>query len=46
MMDSELVADALGEEVFEYVVRNKQQEWQDYRQQITPWELQRFMTRH
>ena len=46
LMGSELVAEALGEEVFDYVVRNKHQEWQDYRHQITPWELERFMTRH
>lgn len=40
---SELVAETLGEDVFEYVVRNKHQEWREYRSQITPWELRRFL---
>lgn len=39
MEQSELVADALGEHVFEYFLRNKWREWQDYQQQITQWEL-------
>ena len=43
MEDSELVAETLGEEVFSYVVRNKQQEWREYRNQVTPWELARFL---
>lgn len=39
MEQSELVADILGEHVFEYFLRNKWQEWHDYQQQITQWEL-------
>lgn len=39
MERSELVADILGEHVFEYFLRNKWREWHDYQQQITPWEL-------
>lgn len=39
MERSELVADALGEHVFEYFLRNKWREWYDYQSQITPWEL-------
>ncbi|MBC2681176.1 type I glutamate--ammonia ligase [Corynebacterium anserum] len=39
MERSELVADALGEHVFEYFLRNKWREWYDYQAQITPWEL-------
>lgn len=37
--NSELVAEALGEHVFEYFLRNKWREWQSYQAQITPWEL-------
>lgn len=44
MRESELVAQTLGEEVFEYVLRNKEQEWREYRAQITPHELKRFIT--
>ncbi|HZK05919.1 MAG TPA: type I glutamate--ammonia ligase [Actinomycetaceae bacterium] len=43
MRGSELVAETLGEEVFDFVIRNKQQEWQEYRLQVTPYELRRFL---
>ncbi|MFT4220308.1 MAG: glutamine synthetase family protein [Microbacterium sp.] len=39
MEDSELVAETLGEQVFNYVLRNKRREWQEYRTQVTPFEL-------
>ncbi|WP_250506073.1 glutamine synthetase family protein [Bowdeniella massiliensis] len=40
---SELMASTLGEDAFDFVIRNKHQEWQDYRAQITPFELDRFL---
>jgi glutamine synthetase len=43
MEGSELVRDTLGEHVFEYFLRNKRREWDDYKVQVTPWELQRFL---
>ena len=43
MERSELVAETLGEGVFDYVLRNKRQEWADYRRQVTPFELQRYL---
>ena len=39
MESSELVAEALGEQVFHYVLRNKRREWEQYRAQVTPFEL-------
>ena len=36
MEDSELVAEALGEHVFEYFIRNKRREWHDYKSHVTP----------
>ena len=39
MEDSELVAETLGEQVFNYVLLNKRQEWKAYRDQVTPFEL-------
>ena len=45
MEDSELVAETLGEGVFEFFLRNKRQEWSDYRHQVTPFELDRYLTR-
>ncbi|WP_308493864.1 type I glutamate--ammonia ligase [Microbacterium terrisoli] len=41
MEDSELVAETLGEQVFNYVLLNKRREWEDYRSQVTPFELAR-----
>jgi len=39
MEGSELVASTLGEQVFNYVLLNKRQEWKEYRAQVTPFEL-------
>lgn len=39
MERSELVAETLGEQVFSYLLREKQQEVLAYRQQVTPYEL-------
>ncbi len=43
MEGSELVAEALGEHVFDYFIRNKRAEWDDYRAQVTPFELERYL---
>ena len=43
MRESDLVAGALGEEVFDYVVRNKEKEWREYRQQVTHQEIRQFL---
>jgi glutamine synthetase len=43
MERSELVAETLGEQVFDFFLRNKRQEWHDYRAQVTPFELQRYL---
>jgi glutamine synthetase len=40
---SELVAQTLGEHVFEFFVRNKRAEWDSYKEQVTPWELERYL---
>jgi glutamine synthetase len=39
MEASELVAETLGEQVFNYVLLNKRKEWEAYRGQVTPFEL-------
>ncbi|MCA0379848.1 MAG: type I glutamate--ammonia ligase [Actinobacteria bacterium] len=39
MERSELVAETLGEQVFSYLIREKRQEVDAYRQQVTPFEL-------
>ena len=43
MEDSELVAETLGEQLFEFFLRNKRQEWDAYRQQVTEFELRRYL---
>jgi glutamine synthetase len=43
MEKSELVAETLGEHVFDFVLKNKKQEWEEYRAQVTPYELRRFL---
>ncbi|MCH8628461.1 type I glutamate--ammonia ligase [Arsenicicoccus piscis] len=45
MERSDLVAETLGEHVFDYFLRNKRQEWVDYRTQVTPFELERLLPR-
>src|SRR4051794_10168298 len=42
MESSELVAEALGEHVFEWFIRNKRAEWLAYKTQITQFELDRY----
>jgi glutamine synthetase len=39
MERSEFVAETLGEHVFDFFLRNKRAEWDQYRAQVTPWEL-------
>jgi glutamine synthetase len=42
MEGSDLVADALGERLFEWFVRNKREEWEAYRTYVTPFEVERY----
>ena len=39
MENSQLVADTLGEHVYDFVLRNKRAEWAEYSRQVTPLEL-------
>jgi len=43
MERSELVAETLGEQVFDFFLRNKRAEWNDYRSQVTAFELERYL---
>ncbi len=43
MERSELVADALGDHVFEWFIRNKRDEWASYCTQVTQFELDRYL---
>ena len=41
--DSELVLRTLGEHTFRRFVEIKRQEWDDYRVQVTPYEIENFL---
>ncbi|MGQ0631120.1 MAG: type I glutamate--ammonia ligase [Sporichthyaceae bacterium] len=43
MERSELAAETLGEGVFDFFLRNKRREWEEYRMQVTPFELDRYL---
>jgi glutamine synthetase len=43
MERSELMAEVLGEHVFEWFVRNKRAEWADYKAEVTAFELRRYL---
>jgi len=43
MENSELVAETLGEHVFDFFLRNKRAEWSEYRRQVTQWERERYL---
>jgi len=43
MEQSGLVREALGDQVFEWFIRNKRIEWQDYRTRVTAWEHDSYM---
>jgi glutamine synthetase len=44
MEGSELVAETLGEHVYDFFLRNKRSEWEAYRRQVTPEELRRYLS--
>ncbi len=43
MENSELVAGTLGEHVFDFFLRNKRREWDEYRRQVTEFERSRML---
>ena len=43
MESSELVRDALGPHIHEWFLRNKRAEWNDYKSQVTQFELDRYL---
>jgi glutamine synthetase len=43
MANSELAKKALGEHVFPRYVDLKREEWEEYRIQVTQWELERYL---
>ena len=40
---SEVLRDALGEHVHEFLIRNKRAEWDGFKSYVTPYELERYL---
>jgi glutamine synthetase len=40
---SDLVRETLGDHIFEYLIRNKREEWDAYKAYVTPYELERYL---
>ena len=43
MAKSELIPEVLGEHVFDFFLRNKRAEWEEYRPQVTPYERMKYL---
>jgi len=43
MERSELLPEALGEHVYDFFLRNKRAEWDNYRSAVTPYELRTLL---
>jgi glutamine synthetase len=41
--NSAIVRKALGDKVFEYFIRNKKAEWDEYRSQVTQYEIEKYL---
>ena len=39
----EVIKDALGTHIFERFISAKRSEWEDYRLEVTPWELDKYL---
>jgi glutamine synthetase len=44
LANSDLVRRALGDHIFDNYVKLKRQEWDEYRVQLTPWELEKYLS--
>jgi glutamine synthetase len=41
--NSKLVKECLGDKVFEYFIRNKKMEWDEYKAQVTQYEINKYL---
>ena len=44
LADDEVVRDALGDHAYEWFHAAKAAEWDEYRQRVSPWELERYLS--
>ena len=43
MEESDLVRETLGDHIFEWFLRNKRTEWNEYQRQVTPFEIEQYL---
>ena len=43
MSSDEVIRDALGDHVFERLIEAQTEEWDEFRRQVTAWELERYL---
>lgn len=41
---SDLMRETLGDQVFDYLLRNKRMEWDRYRTRVSHWELNEYLS--
>jgi glutamine synthetase len=41
--NSKVIKECLGEKVFEYFIRNKKLEWDEYKAQVTQYEVNKYL---
>ncbi len=41
--NSKIVKECLGEKVFEHFIRNKKMEWDEYKAQVSPYEINKYL---
>ena len=46
MEQSELLRETLGDHIFNKYIDAKKEEWSKYITQVTPWELEHYLTRY
>ena len=44
LQDSDLVEETLGSHIFENYLYVKKEQWEDYRKQVTPWEIKKYLS--
>jgi len=44
LQESELVEETLGSHIYENYLYVKKEQWEDYRKQVTPWEIKKYLS--
>jgi glutamine synthetase len=44
LQKSQLVEDTLGTHIYKNYIHVKKEQWEDYRKQVTPWEINKYLS--